>query len=67
MKRIGPRMSAVLSFVRANPGLAMLRAARHVGPHGSLNYGYRTVRRVIDAGLVRTERGHRGSILLFPR
>lgn len=55
-RRVGPMMSAVASFVAANPGLAMLAAARAVGPNGSLNYGYRTVHRAIKAGLVRADR-----------
>lgn len=64
--RIGPRMRDVVSFVTRNPGLPMLAAAEHVGPHGSRNYGYRTVHRAIDAGLVERRPGPRGSWLLYP-
>ena len=65
MKRIGKRMSEVRFFVKNNPGLAMIHAARYVGPNGSLNYGYRTVHRAIDAGIVHQRSGPRGSWLLF--
>lgn len=66
MVRVGPRMSAVVSFVARNPGRPMLAAAEYVGPHGSLCYGYRAVHRVIAAGLVETKCGPRGATLLFP-
>lgn len=50
--RIGPRMFQVTSYVHSNPGQAMLHAARHAGPNGSTRYGYASVHRAIDAGLV---------------
>lgn len=59
-------MSQVVSFVAAHPGRAMLAAAERVGPNGSRNYGYRTVHRAIDAGLVMTRPGPHGATLLYP-
>lgn len=46
-------MSRVASIVAANPGTAILPVAEAVGPNGSRRYGYATVHRAIDAGLVR--------------
>lgn len=64
--RIGRRMVDVASFVSANPGALMISAARYVGPHGSLKFGYRTVHRAIDAGLVQALPGtRRGTWRLF--
>lgn len=60
-------MAWVISYVAEHPGCVMMHAAEWVAPRGSLMYGYRTVHRVIDAGLVRTERGPRNSIRLFPK
>lgn len=51
-KRVGSKMAMVAAFVAHNPGLSMLAAARHVGPNGSIKYGYEAVHRAIDAGLV---------------
>lgn len=59
-------MRAVVNFVANNPGLAMLHAVEYVAPKGSRRFGYRTVHRTIDAGLVRTVKGPRGSVLLYP-
>jgi len=55
MTRTTPRtrMIQAAAFVRANPGCAILPVAEAVGPHGSRNYGYRTVHRAIKAGLIR--------------
>lgn len=65
-KRIGPRMAQVAHYVAQHPGCQAIAAARHAGPHGSLMYGYATVRRAIRAGLVRAEyTGPR--YRLFPR
>jgi hypothetical protein len=44
-----------LAIIRRHPGTAILPVAREVGPHGSLQFGYRTVHRLIVAGLVRAE------------
>lgn len=55
-KRIGERMQAAVDYVAAHPGCAILPVAEHVGPHGSRNYGYRTVHRAIKAGLIRATR-----------
>lgn len=57
-KRIGPRMLDVVSFVARNEGCAILPVAEHVGPNGSRNYGYRTVHRAADAGLIVLVRGN---------
>lgn len=63
--RIGRRMSDVVAFVSANPGCSMLAAAEAVGPHGSRRYGYASVHRAIDAGLVvRSAGARRGSFVL---
>lgn len=55
MTRPAPRtrMIQAVEFVRANPGCAILPVAEAVGPHGSRNYGYRTVHRAISAGMIR--------------
>ena len=53
--RVGPRMSEVVDLVEGTPGISMRQVALRVGPHGSTQYGYRTVHRVIKAGLVRVE------------
>jgi len=50
--RIGQRMIQATAYVRRNPGCAILPAAEWVGPHGSRQYGYRTVHRAIKAGLI---------------
>lgn len=54
-RRIGPRMRDVQSIVYHAPGCRAIVAARAVGPHNSLRYGYATVHRAIDAGIVRAE------------
>lgn len=68
--RIGPRMSEVVAFVEANPGRAMFYAAMAVAPRRfgrvGLGYGYDSVHRAIDAGLLSTRPGPRGATLLFP-
>lgn len=50
--RVGPRMAEAVAYVSQNPGCTMLEVAEHVGPNGSRQYGYRTVHRCIDAGLI---------------
>ena len=50
-------MTQAAEFVRANPGCAILPVAEAVGPHGSRNYGYRTVHRAIKAGMIRATGG----------
>lgn len=45
-------MLAAVAYVAAHPGCAILPVAEHVGPYGSRKYGYRTVHRAIDAGLI---------------
>jgi hypothetical protein len=65
--RIGPKMALVARLANQPGGIAVIDAARRVGPHGSLCYGYQTVRRAIWAGLVMcgraTEPGRRGRLL----
>lgn len=51
--RTGRKMQEAARYVRANPGCAILPVAEAVGPHGSRQYGYRTVHRAIRAGLIR--------------
>jgi hypothetical protein len=60
MNRIGPRMMDVLDIVARYPGCPKIVPARAVGPNGSLNFGYRTVDRVISAGLVKATAIGRG-------
>lgn len=64
IKRIGPRMQDVVSYVSSHPGCVMLRAAEHVAPRGSRKFGYRTVHRTIKAGLITMGPGPRGCWLL---
>lgn len=51
-KRIGDRMRQVVTFVERHPGCSKRSAAAFVGPHRSLQFGYRTVDRAITAGLI---------------
>lgn len=53
--RIGPRMRAAVKLVDGwfeGAAPSKKQIAEHVGPHGSLKYGYRTVNRSISAGLL---------------
>lgn len=50
--RIGPKMQDAVLYVRDNPGCPILPVAEYVGPNGSLKYGYATVHRAINAGLI---------------
>jgi hypothetical protein len=59
-------MRAVAAFVEAHPGLHMIKAARAVGPHHSLRFGYAAVHRAIAAGLVRAEPEKAGRMRLYP-
>lgn len=56
-KRIGPKMLAVEVFVSQNPGCTKMAAAHHVGPHGSLQFGYASVNRAIKAKLIVARHG----------
>lgn len=49
--RIGPAMERLAAVVGSGP-VSVIDAARAVEPHGSLRYGYQTVKRAIAAGLV---------------
>jgi hypothetical protein len=60
-KRVGPSMSATCRILRHYfDGVAESRMelARHVGPHGSLKYGYNTIDRCLVAGLVKLDPDH---------
>jgi hypothetical protein len=50
--RVGAKMFTVLAVVDSNPGCPKIVPARAAGPNGSLQYGYRSVDRCIDAGLI---------------
>lgn len=52
MKRIGPKMARAVRYVKLHPNCVMLWVAKHVGPKGSLQYGYRTVHRCLKAKLL---------------
>jgi len=58
-------MEEAAEYVRRNPGCAMLPVAEAVGPHGSRNFGYRTVHRAIKAGLIRAEKSNGWTYKLF--
>lgn len=45
-------MRAAADYVAAHPGCPKLPVARAVGPHGSTQFGYRSVDRAIGAGLI---------------
>jgi hypothetical protein len=51
-KRIGPKMARVAWLADQPGGIKIIDAARLVGPHGSLQYGYEIVNRAISAGIV---------------
>ena len=61
--RVGPAMLRVQRIVAeanaVNSPVTMTQVARLVGPNGSQKYGYRTVQRAIDAGLVKVIRSKR--------
>ena len=59
MARIGPKMQEAVDFVKENPGCAILPVAQHIGPNGSVQYGYRAVHRAIEAGLIQAKPGKR--------
>lgn len=58
-RRIGPRMQEALAYIAEHPGTAILPVAEHVGPHGSRQFGYRAVHRLLDAHLVVNVSGSR--------
>lgn len=53
--RVGPKMVDAYEIVRMRPGCNKSYVASRVGPNGSLQYGYRTVDRAIEAGLIKAE------------
>lgn len=67
-KRIGPRMRDAVAYVAEHGPCCILPVARYVGPHGSTNYGYRTVWRAVDAGLIDVRRARKGNgyVLTIP-
>lgn len=50
--KIGPCMRYARQLA-SDGGIAIIDAARRVGPHGSLCYGYASVNRAIKAGIVK--------------
>jgi hypothetical protein len=66
MKKIGPRMAAIIEYVRENPGCSMRAAAMHT--RGIHTYGhqsgYNAAHRAIRAGLIVATRGERNSYRL---
>lgn len=50
--RKGARMAQAIGYVRANPRCTKMAAAQHVGPNGSLRFGYAIVDRAINAGFL---------------
>lgn len=67
-KRVGPRMNDAVAYVLENGPCCILPVARYVGPHGSTRYGYLTVWRAIDAGLIDARRSKNGNsyVLTIP-
>lgn len=73
---IGPRMKQALRILAGEPGGAIRAAyplAKAIGPHGSTQFGYATVQRLVAAGLVRVDPHHpdasptgNGAIILTP-
>lgn len=58
--RVGAKMAKLLTFVHLNPGCTMMSAAAHVGPYGSLRYGYQVISRALSSGMVvRVERSEK--------
>jgi len=67
--RIGPCMEHVRRLAGLSPeGISRAEAARIVGPHGSTCYGYASVNRAIEAGIVEAYRpaGSRGVWVRLP-
>jgi hypothetical protein len=50
--RKGTKMAVAIDFVRDNPRCTKMAAAEHVGPNGSLRFGYAIVDRAINAGFI---------------
>jgi len=71
-EQVGPKMhSAVLAVQRRGPYASQNQLAKHVGPNGSQDYGYRIVNRCIRKNLLKTDANHkqanphgRGAIVL---
>lgn len=63
--RVGPAMLRAQRIVAeanaTNSPVTKAQVARIVGPHGSTKYGYRTVQRAIDAGLIKIVKSERVS------
>lgn len=53
MIRKGSKMTAAAEYVAAHPGCTKMAAAGHIGPNGSLRFGYAAVDRAINAGMIR--------------
>ena len=65
-KRVGPMMTLAQEYVRENPGCCIPPVAEAVGPNGSRQYGYRTVHRAIDAGLIDAVKARGRYTLMVP-
>lgn len=52
MRRIGPAMQRVVRYVSHHPGCSALACARTIGPHGSVQFGYRAIHRALVAGII---------------
>lgn len=67
-KRIGPRMAQVAHIVASEPGIVALRVADQVAPgqhKRDRGYGYRTVHRAINAGIIQMKR-RKNRMYLYP-
>jgi len=47
-----PAQDDLVAYVTFHPGCRPVVAAREIGPHGSIRYGYETIKRAIAAGRI---------------
>ena len=59
-RRTGPSMALACRVLAQNGGVlpSQMALAEEIGPHGSLKYGYATIKRALAAGLVRVDPDH---------
>ena len=50
--RLGDRMAEACALLAYCPHITQAALSRAVGPHGSNQYGYRTIMRCVQAGLI---------------
>ena len=50
--RLGDRMAETCALLAYYPHITQAALSRAVGPHGSNQYGYRTIMRCVQAGLI---------------